>query len=202
MPWKPKHHAHAQIAYPNSANTSARALFSTAVGLAGYSGACVPPRERAQRRSRACRRIHARLLQTKKRQLLNTGPYGHSTNQPLRPSLTSIENRLNKSCSMAIASCAASTVPKAGISLVLLDPGVGYFATGGARNSRRRRWNTCGNQISKSAFFFVAKKTRRWQGAEGALFSREFLSPNTNVARLALFSLPPSTMLPLVTQIV
>lgn len=42
---------------------------------------------------------------------------------------TSVENLRNRSVSMAIASCAASTVPNAGINRVLLDPGVGYFET-------------------------------------------------------------------------
>ena len=43
--------------------------------------------------------------------------------------LTSFENLRSRSVSMAIASWAASAVPKAGMSLVLLDPGVGYLET-------------------------------------------------------------------------
>lgn len=42
---------------------------------------------------------------------------------------TSLANLRSKSVSMAIASSAASIVPKAGINLVLLEPGVGYLET-------------------------------------------------------------------------
>ena len=42
---------------------------------------------------------------------------------------TSLANLCSKSVSMAIASSVASSVPNAGISLVLLDPRVGYLET-------------------------------------------------------------------------
>lgn len=83
----------------------------------------------------------------------------------LSRSLTSSENRLSKSCSMAIASCAASTVPNAGISLVLLVPGVGYLETeargGRARyiQQRRRRW--------KQKISLFVSKTRRSRAIGG-----------------------------------
>lgn len=127
----------------------------------------------------------------------------------LSRALTSIENRLNKSCSMAIASRAASTVPKAGMSLVLLVPGIGYLETGDAEGHKRIEREGDGNQPALGA-----EKTRRSRaiGSNKQQVAQaptrppsRFLSPNTNVGRfpgpLALFSLSPSTMVLLMVMI-
>lgn len=140
----------------------------------------------------------------------------HATFLSLSFSLTSDENRFSKSCSMAIASRAASTVPNAGISRVLLVPGVGYFETGAAAreetdgdNKREKRWRSAfRTEKTKRRVDLgpsVAKKQQRPRA--GHAFLPVYLSPNTNVARfpapLALFSLSPSTILLLLrTQMV
>ena len=55
--------------------------------------------------------------------------YHRSCVQVLKVEPTSVANLRSKSVSIAIASSVASSVPNAGISLVLLDPRVGYLET-------------------------------------------------------------------------
>lgn len=72
----------------------------------------------------------------------NANNHGHDTTKTRGH--TSLAKRQRRSLNMAIASCAAPTLPRAGIRRVLLDPGVGYFETAKTRAVGMRRRGSVG----------------------------------------------------------
>lgn len=99
-----------------------------------------------------------------------------------------------------MASFAASTVPNAGMSLVLQVPGVGYLETG----MTNRKAGGDGNMKEARRISSLPLRTLFAEGQKNMVLGTRSQppphnSPKTNVARfpgpLALFSLSPSTML-------